>query len=49
MSELQWILSRDACFRYMLLGRMMSECKYYLGFGNTRRNSGLIQEKRSSG
>lgn len=33
MSELQWILSRDACFRYMLLSRMMSDCNYYLGFG----------------
>lgn len=33
MSELQWILSREACFRYMLLSRMMSDCNYYLGFG----------------
>lgn len=32
--DLDWILSRDDRFRYQLLGRMQSDCEYYLGYGN---------------
>ncbi len=28
------ILQRDLTFRYQLLGRMQSDCEYYLGYGN---------------
>ena len=28
------ILSHDKEFRYSLLDRMVSDCKYYLGYGN---------------
>lgn len=32
------ILQRDSKFRYMLLGRMQSDCEYYLGFGNRNQS-----------
>lgn len=32
------ILQRDSKYRYMLLGRMQSDCEYYLGFGNRNRS-----------
>jgi hypothetical protein len=28
------ILQQDSRFRYMLLGRMQSDCEFYLGYGN---------------
>ena len=30
------ILQRDSKYKYMLLGRMQSDCEYYLGFGNRK-------------
>lgn len=33
MESLDWILSRDDEFRYMLLDRMRQDCEYFLGFG----------------
>ncbi|MCE8841147.1 MULTISPECIES: LPD11 domain-containing protein [Bacteroidales] len=32
------ILQRDSKYRYMLLGRMQSDCEYYLGFGNRNQS-----------
>lgn len=32
--DLEWILSHDDRFRYMLLNRMQTDCDYYLGYGN---------------
>lgn len=32
------ILQCDSKFRYMLLGRMQSDCEYYLGFGNRNQS-----------
>lgn len=31
--DLPWILSREESFRYQLLDRMRTDCKYYLGNG----------------
>lgn len=28
------IMQRDSKFRYMLLGRLQSDCEYYLNYGN---------------
>ena len=28
------VLQHDSRFRYMLLGRLQSDCEYYLGYGN---------------
>lgn len=33
------ILQRDSKYKYMLLGRMQSDCEYYLGFGNRNQSS----------
>lgn len=30
----EYVTQRDARFRYMLLSRLQSDCKYYLDFGN---------------
>jgi len=30
---LQEVLNRDEQFRYMLLGRLEEDCKFYLGYG----------------
>ena len=41
------ILQRDLVFRYLLLGRLQSDCEYFLGFGN--KNAGRLwagDEKR---
>lgn len=41
------VLQCDLTFRYQLLGRLQSDCEYYLGFGN--RNTGRLwagDEKR---
>jgi len=35
---LDWILSRDEKFRYQMLGRMRSDCDYYLGNGQIYGN-----------
>lgn len=32
------ILQRDSKYKYMLLGRMQSDCEYYLGFGNRNQS-----------
>ena len=32
--SIEWVLSRDDKFRYMLLDRMRQDCDYYLGYGN---------------
>ena len=32
------ILQRDSKYRYMLLGRMQSDCEYYLGFGKRNQS-----------
>lgn len=32
------ILQCDSKFGYMLLGRMQSDCEYYLGFGNRNQS-----------
>lgn len=32
------ILQHDKTFRYQLLGRLQSDCKYYLGYGNRHPN-----------
>lgn len=34
------LLQHDETFRYMLLGRLQSDCEYYLGYGN-RQNKHL--------
>lgn len=34
------ILKSEKRFRYIMLGRFQSDCKYYLGFGG--RNSGAL-------
>lgn len=31
---LDWILSQDNEFRYRMLGRLQSDCDFYLGCGN---------------
>lgn len=33
------ILQQDSRFRYMLLGRMQSDCEFYLGYGNRIRHA----------
>lgn len=32
------ILQSDESFRYQLLGRLQSDCQYYLGYGNRSKN-----------
>lgn len=32
--SIEWVLSRDDKFRYMLLNRMQMDCEYFLGCGN---------------
>lgn len=32
--HLDYFLSRDKKFRYMMLSRLQSDCEYYLGYGN---------------
>lgn len=34
------VLQRDELFRYQLLGRLQSDCEYYLNYGN--RNTGRL-------
>lgn len=34
------VLQRDDVFRYKLLGRLQSDCEYYLNYGN--RNTGRL-------
>ena len=34
------VLQRDKVFRYKLLGRLQSDCEYYLNYGN--RNTGRL-------
>lgn len=31
--DYEWMLSRDESFRYQMLGRLQSDCLYYLGYG----------------
>jgi len=33
------INDHDAQFRYMFLGRLQSDCNYYLGYGNRNKRS----------
>lgn len=30
----EYVIQRDSRFRYMLLSRLQSDCRYYLGYGN---------------
>lgn len=34
IQDLTWVLDRSEKYRYQLLDRMQSDCKYYLGYGN---------------
>ncbi len=34
--SIEWILSRDSTFRYMMLARLRCDCDYFLGYGNRR-------------
>lgn len=38
MAEYKDILQSDEKFRYQLLGRLQSDCEYYLGYGNRSKN-----------
>ena len=40
---LEWILNHEESYRYMMLGRMQSDCEFYLGWGH--RNSGRLWAK----
>lgn len=36
--KLDEILNKDNTFKYQLLGRLQSDCEYYLGYGNRSTN-----------
>lgn len=38
MADYEDVLQSDLTFRYMLLGRLQSDCEYYLNYGNRNTN-----------
>lgn len=38
MADFEDVLQSDLTFRYMLLGRLQSDCEYYLNYGNRNTN-----------
>lgn len=46
MSEYNDIFKSDDTFRYQLLGRMQSDCEYYLGYGNRSKNRLWAQDEK---
>lgn len=38
MADFEDVLQKDLTFRYMLLGRLQSDCEYYLNYGNRNTN-----------
>lgn len=43
--ELKGILQSDEKFKYQLLGRLQSDCEYYLGYGNRSKRNLWAQDE----